>query len=82
MVAERDIQVLSPMNRGDVGVSRINQHLQGLLNPHREGQIFVPFGETRFRLGDKVMQRSNNYDLHVFNGDIGHIIEVRPNSSS
>ena len=78
MVAERDIQVLSPMNRGDVGVSRINQHLQGLLNPHREGQIFVPFGETRFRLGDKVMQRSNNYDLHVFNGDIGHIIEVRP----
>ncbi len=66
-----DIQVLAPMNRGGLGVQVINLELQRLLNPHAEprvrrfGNIFAP--------GDKVLQRVNNYDKEVFNGDIGRI---------
>jgi exodeoxyribonuclease V alpha subunit len=74
----RDIQVLTPMNRGDIGTHGMNETLQQLLNPSeatpREG---VPkpgrFRDLPFRVGDKVIQSANNYDLSVFNGDIGFV---------
>ena len=76
LVPHRDVHVLSPMNRGDCGVSRVNHFLQDLLNPQSEGPE-VKQGETSYRVGDRVMQRVNNYDLSVFNGDLGYICEIR-----
>jgi exodeoxyribonuclease V alpha subunit len=65
-----DVQVLTPMHKGLLGVASLNAELQALLNP--EGMSIV-HGSRLFRVGDKVMQIRNNYDLEVFNGDIGRI---------
>ncbi|HOE65081.1 MAG TPA: ATP-dependent RecD-like DNA helicase [Candidatus Hydrogenedentes bacterium] len=67
----RDIQVLAPMHRGDVGVSGLNEALQNALNP--DG---APLPRQKFRKGDKVMQMRNNYDRDVYNGDVGVIAVV------
>jgi exodeoxyribonuclease V alpha subunit len=63
-----DVQVLTPMRRGELGTGNLNQVLQQLLNP--DG---APVGRHQLRLGDKVMQTRNNYELEVFNGDLGRI---------
>jgi len=68
-----DIQVLSPMNRGIVGVTNLNTALQQALNPGEGG--VSRFGKT-FRIHDKVMQIRNNYDKEIFNGDIGRIFHI------
>ncbi|HTP30168.1 MAG TPA: ATP-dependent RecD-like DNA helicase [Anaeromyxobacteraceae bacterium] len=65
-----DVQVLTPMHRGLLGAMNLNVELQSLLN--HEGASVV-HGSRLFRAGDKVMQIRNNYDLEVFNGDIGRI---------
>jgi exodeoxyribonuclease V alpha subunit len=70
-----DIQVLTPMQRGLLGVASINAELQALLNPSGES---VTRGARTLRVGDKVMQIRNNYDLEVWNGDSGRIVEVDP----
>lgn len=67
----RQIQVLTPMHRGDLGVRGLNQDLQARLNPTGEPRIHR-FGWT-FACGDKVLQTVNNYEKEVFNGDIGYI---------
>lgn len=74
---EREIQILIPMNVGDLGTIKINSIIQGLINPHEKGKGEIKFKEKVFRKGDKVIQTKNNYDLGVFNGDIGRIIDVR-----
>ncbi|MCR4666044.1 MAG: ATP-dependent RecD-like DNA helicase [Desulfovibrio sp.] len=66
----RDIQVLSPMNRGLVGTAELNEKLQSVLNPDGPG---IARGGRQLRVGDKVMQIRNNYDKDVFNGDIGFV---------
>ena len=71
-----DIQVLSPMYRGSVGVSNLNARLQEALNPPHAKKVEHRFGERVFRLGDKVMQIRNNYDKEVFNGDLGRIVGI------
>ena len=68
----RDIQVLAPMRRGILGVENLNAELQNLLNPRGEAPKWAG---QRFRQGDRVMQRSNNYDLEVFNGEIGIVAD-------
>lgn len=65
-----DIQVLSPMHRGTLGAANLNSELQTLLNPKGES---IARGSRQFRMNDKVMQIRNNYDLDVFNGDIGRV---------
>ncbi len=65
-----DIQVLSPMHRGELGVTRLNERLQEALTP--PGRELV-VGWRRFRIGDKVMQIRNNYELDIFNGDLGRV---------
>jgi exodeoxyribonuclease V alpha subunit len=65
-----DVQVLTPMHRGLLGAASLNAELQALLNPQGAS---VVHGSRLFRTGDKVMQIRNNYDLDVFNGDIGRI---------
>lgn len=62
----QDIQVLSPMRRGEAGTNRINEALQQALNPNG-----LPVGGRGIRVGDKLMQTRNNYELDVFNGDTG-----------
>lgn len=74
----RDVQVLTPMNKGVAGVHNLNRELQALLNPRgselrREDRIL--------RSGDKVMQTRNNYEKEVFNGDVGRIMDINPNKS-
>ncbi|MBN2307639.1 MAG: ATP-dependent RecD-like DNA helicase [Candidatus Hydrogenedentes bacterium] len=68
---KRDIQVLAPMHRGEVGVTRLNETLQAALNPS-----VAPIGRKSFGKGDKVMQLRNNYELDVYNGDVGVITVV------
>jgi exodeoxyribonuclease V alpha subunit len=70
----RDIQVLCPMNRGDVGARSLNVELQAALNPAGEPKI-ERFGWT-FAPGDKVMQVENDYDKQIYNGDIGYVNRV------
>lgn len=72
----KEIQVLTPMQRGTVGAGNLNIELQNALNP--SGPSLARGGYT-FRQGDKVMQIRNNYDKNVFNGDIGYITAVDTN---
>ncbi|MBE3574509.1 MAG: AAA family ATPase [Firmicutes bacterium] len=71
-----DIQVLSPMHRGDTGVDRLNILLQAVLNPPGPAKGELAVGQRLFRTGDKVMQLVNDYQKQVFNGDIGRIAAV------
>ncbi len=87
-----DIQVLTPMRKGELGVERLNQLLQQALNPASEEKREKEYHETIFREGDKVMQIKNNYQIAweirnsfgvatqtgtgVFNGDAGEIKEI------
>lgn len=74
----RDIQVLCPMNRGAVGARSLNLELQKVLNPPGEPAV-QRFGWT-FGLNDKVMQIENDYDKEVYNGDIGFIAAIAPDT--
>jgi len=76
----RDIQVLTPMHKGDVGTSTLNQLLQGRLNPRRG--VELKRGYATFRPGDRVLQLKNNYDKEVFNGDLGWVEQVDPEEGS
>lgn len=68
-----DIQVLAPMNRGLIGAHHLNTLLQQHLNPPDARKPECNRGNRLLRVGDKVMQRVNNYKLEVFNGDMGRI---------
>jgi exodeoxyribonuclease V alpha subunit len=75
-----EIQVLSPMYKGAVGVSLLNEELQARLNPHTAGML--EWNGHTFRVGDKVMQVRNDYDKNVFNGDIGWIRQINKADST
>jgi len=93
-----EIQVLTPMRRGSLGVMRLNEVLQSVLNPPAEGKREHTSHETVFREGDKVMQTRNNYAIEweirgnfgmpvdrgtgIFNGDFGRILEIDPQSET
>lgn len=70
----RDVQVLTPMNRGGLGAHGLNIELQKALNGNGEPRV-TRFG-TAYAPGDKIMQTVNNYDKEVFNGDIGRILAI------
>ena len=72
----RDVQVLTPMNRGGLGARALNVELQQRLNPTGQPRV-ERFGWT-YAPGDKVIQLVNNYDKEVFNGDIGRIAAIDP----
>lgn len=87
----KDIQVLTPMKKGDVGINSLNKKLQEVLNPLSDGKKEKKIGDEIFREGDKVMQVRNNYNLEwerveegvglekgkgVFNGDFGFIESI------
>ncbi|MBN1521722.1 MAG: AAA family ATPase, partial [Candidatus Aureabacteria bacterium] len=68
-----DIQVITPMHKGIVGVEKLNETLQSICNPQTDGIARRSFV---LKKGDKVMQIVNNYDKDVFNGDIGFIDRI------
>jgi len=71
-----EIQILSPMTRGSLGTISLNRVIQETSNPFVEGKRQLKVGERIFRIGDRVIHRRNNYDLGVFNGDIGVIQDI------
>jgi exodeoxyribonuclease V alpha subunit len=71
-----EIQILSPMTRGSLGTVSLNKMIQESANPAQKGKGQLSVGERVFRVGDRVIHRRNNYDLNVFNGDIGTILEI------
>ncbi|MGO1469242.1 MAG: SF1B family DNA helicase RecD2 [Tissierella sp.] len=87
----KDIQILTPMKKGDVGTKSLNKKLQETLNPKSTFKAEKKIGDELFRVGDKVMQVKNNYNLEwkkivgnmtvdkgegVFNGDFGYIESI------
>jgi exodeoxyribonuclease V alpha subunit len=72
--AKNDVQVLTPMHRGAAGTLALNQMLQTRLNS--QGESLSEQGGA-FRVGDKVMQLSNDYDKEVFNGDVGEVFQIQ-----
>lgn len=95
---QTEIQVLTPMRKGNLGVETLNRILQQYINPPDEQKKEHICGETTFREGDKVMQIKNNYDLEweivskygipidkglgVFNGDMGRVIQINEYSAN
>ena len=73
-----DVQVLTPMHRGDAGVGVLNARLQDRLNPARESTPELRGGGRTYRVGDRVLQLKNDYDLDVFNGDLGTVRSIDP----
>lgn len=75
-----EVQVLTPMNRGRMGTQALNELLQARLNP--SPKAVLQRGQTRFAQGDKVMQLENDYEREVYNGDIGRITSIDPDTPS
>lgn len=73
-----DTLVISPMHRGPAGVEALNQALQAALNPPDAAKTELQRGRTLYREGDRVIQNSNDYDRHVYNGDVGRIARMDP----
>lgn len=71
-----EIQILSPMTKGSLGTISLNKRMQEAVNPARPGVAQLHLGERIFRVGDRIIQKRNNYDLQVFNGDIGTITAI------
>src|SRR5262245_17681207 len=71
-----EVQVLAPMLRGAAGVGALNLLLQERLNPPRDGAPEVRSGGWAFRSGDRVLELKNDYDLQVYNGDLGTVRAV------
>ena len=93
--SKKEIQVLTPMRKGDAGVYHLNAMLQERINPPNDGKPQKPVGNIAFRAGDRVMQIRNDYNRSwtlsdmqggltdgqgVYNGDMGEIMDVDPKS--
>lgn len=78
---EVDFHVVSPTHHGKVGVTNLNRELRSALNPNIGGAS-IRMGEDSIRVGDRVMITKNEYDLNVFNGDIGRIRSIDKTSVS
>lgn len=73
---EMEVQILSPMARGSLGTGTLNKAIQENVNPYDDSKAQLTIGQRLLRVGDRVIHRRNNYDLNVFNGDIGKIIAI------
>jgi exodeoxyribonuclease V alpha subunit len=72
----REVQVLCPATRGEIGTRQLNSMLQQLLNPPKPGKGEFSRGGSLFRVGDRVIQQVNDYHREVFNGDLGTIASL------
>lgn len=78
---EKEIQILIPMNVGDLGNAKMNEKIQAIVNPPSSEKGEIKLKDRILREGDKVIHTKNNYDLEVYNGDIGRITDVYPGSN-
>lgn len=78
---EREIQILIPMNVGDLGNAKMNEKIQAIVNPPSSDKSEIKLKDRILREGDKVIHTKNNYDLEVYNGDIGRITDVYPGTN-
>jgi exodeoxyribonuclease V alpha subunit len=78
---DKEIQILIPMNVGDLGNAKMNAKIQSIINPPSLNKNEIKLKERILREGDKVIHTKNNYDLEVYNGDIGKIISVYPSKN-
>ncbi len=80
--AVTEVQVLTPMHRGELGTAAVNRALQEKLNPAGGSAPELTRGDRLYRRGDKVMQLKNDYDRNVYNGDIGVIDMIDTEAAS
>ncbi|MBP3319331.1 MAG: AAA family ATPase, partial [Ruminiclostridium sp.] len=91
-ISPDQIQVLSPTRKGTAGTNSLNRALQAAVNPPAQGKTEKAYGPALYRVGDRVMQVKNNYDvmweetdgsgvgMGIFNGDIGQVEAIDPHS--
>ena len=79
-ISLQDTTILVPMNKGSVGTQNLNYQLQNLLNPAANQTLHAKYAGIEYRIQDRVMQLKNNYDKKVFNGDIGTIQAIMPDT--
>ena len=82
MGTDKEIQILSPMTRGSLGTKNLNKVIQEKINPQTQMNPSIVIADRNFRKRDRVIQKKNNYDLEVFNGDIGKISELDMDTGS
>lgn len=75
-------QVLCPTKVGDAGTIRLNTLLQNILNPLQEGEDRLIYGKSEYRIGDKIIMKSNNYETGYYNGDVGTVKSISQGSMS
>lgn len=73
---DANFQILAPKYDGTVGVTSLNEHLREALNPPSDGKSEFSSGTFRVRLGDRVMVIKNDYDLNIYNGDMGKVVAI------
>lgn len=73
---DSNFQILAPKYDGIVGVTSLNEHLREALNPPADGKVEFTSGTFRVRHGDRVMVIKNDYDLNIYNGDMGKIVGI------
>ncbi|MEH2102940.1 MAG: ATP-dependent RecD-like DNA helicase [Nostoc sp.] len=71
-----DVQILCPMSRGLVGTRNLNAVLQQLINPPSKDLVEINRGGMILRVGDRIIQLTNDYNREVFNGDLGNILSI------
>lgn len=75
-ISSKDIQVVSPQQEGPLGAKQLNLDIQATVNPESPG---IKYGQKYFRLGDRVMQKTNSSDRNIYNGETGWISDIDPN---
>lgn len=73
---KKNFQVVSPRHAGSVGVTTLNARLRDLMNPGGTGAQEINVGDSTLREGDRIMVIKNDYDLEVFNGDVGKVVRI------
>ncbi|MBQ7818628.1 MAG: AAA family ATPase [Bacteroidales bacterium] len=76
-----DTQVLCPTHKGDAGVAELNKLMQNILNPPNSQKKEIRYGSRVYRVGDKIVMLSNNYNTGYYNGDIGTVLDIDANNN-
>lgn len=76
---KKHFQIITPRNQGPLSVETLNTALQSVLNPPDPSKKEIKVGNSVIRKGDRVIIKKNNYDLDVFNGDIGKVVHITVN---
>ncbi len=81
-IDQTKLQVLAPMYKGENGINNLNILLQSVFNPKKKSKRELAYFEIIYREGDKILNLVNDLDLNIYNGDIGYIKEINPDSKT